>query len=203
LRISSHFGLLAALLATALLAGAQQRNNPPGGHTTQRAAPAAAQPSRLRAAERTLAGLQPGRDTLARAVRLYGDRYTEAFANTPDLLLWSDARKHIFLRLELGDDKTIQTITVSSFGPDGRPATDLPLNAAASGRRLKLGDPLDKCLNIYGQPYFRGPSTEAGQELLLVVYKFAVSEEFPQVLETSYDPKTLRLVKMTLSFPYY
>lgn len=155
------------------------------------------------AAELTLAGLRPGRDKLDRAIRLYGKRYTQAFANTPDLLLWADQRKRLFLRLELQEDRTIDAVTVASFGPESAPAADLPAVAAASGRGLRLGDLLEKCLQLYGRPYFRGPSTEGGRELLLVVYKFNVSEDQPQILETSYDPKTLRLLKMTLSFPYY
>lgn len=169
----------------------------------QRAAPAPAQERPGGAAERRLAGLQPGRDSLARAIQLYGNRYSEAFANTPDLLLWADPRKNIFLRLELDEQKRIETITVASYGPEKATPADLPATAVVSGRGLKLGDPLEKCLQIYGKPYFRGPSRDAGRDLLLLVYKFAVSVELPQVMETSYDPKTERLVKMTLSFPYY
>lgn len=183
--------LLAVMTLAAMPAGAQK------------ARPAPAEERPAAASERRLAGLQPGRDTLAHAVRLYGKRYSEAFENSPDLLLWADARRRIFVRLELADDKTIDAITVSSFGPEKAAPADLPATAAVSGRGLKLGDPLEKCLKVYGPPYFRGPSSEGGRELLLVVYKFAVGEDLPQVLETSYDPRTLRLVKMTLSFPYY
>lgn len=155
------------------------------------------------ASELTLAGLRPGRDKLERAVALYGKRYTEAYPNTPDLLLWADLRKRLFLRLELREDKTIDAVTVASFGPKDTPSTSLPASAAASGRGLRLGDRLEKALRLYGPPYFQGLSTEGERELILVVHKFRAEEDQPQILETSYDPKTQRLVKMTLSFPYY
>lgn len=153
--------------------------------------------------ELTLAGLRPGRDKLARAVALYGKRYTQAYANTPDLLLWADSRKRLFLRLELREDKTIEAVTVASFGPNVAPVTTLPATVAASGRGLRLGAPLEKALRLFGPPYFQGPSSEGERELILVVHKFKAEEDQPQILETSYDPQTRKLVKMTLSFPYY
>lgn len=153
--------------------------------------------------ELTLAGLRPGRDKLARAVALYGKRYSEAYANTPDLLVWADPRKHLYLKLELREDKTIDAVTVASFGPDGLAATVLPRTGAATGRGLRLGDPMEKALRLYGEPYFQGSSSEGERELLLVVHKFSAERDQPQILETSYDARTLRLVKITLSFPYY
>ncbi len=157
------------------------------------------------AEELTLARLRPGRDKLARAVALYGKRYGPVDPSTPGLPLWADARKRLFLRLELRDDQnqTIESVTVSSFGPDGVPSTTLPAGADASGRGLRLGDPLEKALRLYGPPYFQGPSREGGRELILVVHKFSAEKDQPQILETSYDSETRRLVKMTLSFPYY
>ena len=154
-------------------------------------------------AEMTLAGLHPGRDKLDQAIKLYGRNYSQAFSDTPDFLLWADPKRHVFLRLELQEDKTIQSVTVASYGPaSARPAA-LSDKAERSGRGLRLGDPLEKALSLYGKPYFRGPSTDAGRELLLVVHKFSADEDQPQVLETSFDPKTLRVVKITLSYPYY
>jgi hypothetical protein len=176
------------MLATGALAGAGQT-----------ASPAASS----RRAETTLAHLRPGRDRLARAVQLYGRHYTQAYSNSPDVLLWADPRKHLFLKLEVAGDNTISAITVSSFGPENVPETSLPPSAAASGLGLRLGDLLNQALRLYGPPYFQGPSIEGGRELLLVVHKFNVPEEWPQVMETSYDPQTKRLVKITLSFPYY
>jgi len=154
-------------------------------------------------AEVLLAGLQPGRDRLARAVQLYGSQYVAAYPKAPDLLLWADSLKHVYLQIELTEDKTINAVTVASHGPNAVPPASLPAAAASSGSELRLGDPLEKALRIYGKPYFRGPSSEGGRELLLVVHKFNVPENLPQVLETSYDPKTRKLVKIMLSFPYY
>lgn len=153
--------------------------------------------------ELTLAGLRPGRDRLAQAIKLFGKRYTEAYENTPDLLLWADPKKQLYVRVELTPEKVIDAVTVSSYGPEDAPASTLPALAAASGRGLRLGDPMEKTVQLYGQPYFQGPSTEGGRELTLMVHKFSASEDQPQVLETSYDPRTRRLVKITLSFPYY
>ncbi len=153
--------------------------------------------------ELALAGLRPGRDKLARAVALYGRRYTEAYRNTPDILMWADMRRQMFLKVELREDKTIVAVTVSSFGPDDAASVALPAAAASSGRGLRLGDPLEKSIRLYGEPYFQGPSLEAKRELILVVHKFSSEKDEPQILETSYDPKTRRLVKMTLSFHYY
>ncbi len=153
--------------------------------------------------ELALAGLRPGRDKLARAVALYGRRYSQAFPNTPELLLWADPRKRLFLHLELSEEKTIEAVTVASFGPDKISPTSLPPSVAASGRGLRLGDPLEKALRLYGPPYFQGPSSEGERELILVVHKFKAEEDQPQILESSYDPKTRKLVKITLSFRYY
>jgi len=167
------------------------------GGTTQRPEDGAAK------GELTLAGLRPGRDKLARAIKLYGKRYTQTYQDAPDQLLWADARRKLFLRLELANDQTITSVIASSFGPERAPFASLPPAAQASGRGLRLGERLEKALRIYGQPYFRGPSTEGGRDLILVVYKFSAEEDQPQVLELSFDPKTERLVKMALSFPYY
>lgn len=184
---SSCWALLAVLLLAALVPAQKCAQKP-------RAPPRT---------EVLLAGLQPGRDHLARAIQLYGAQYAAAYANTPDLLVWADSRKHIYLKLELTPDKTISAVTVASYGPDAAPPVSLPAAAAASGSGLRLGDPMDKALQIYGKPYFQGPSSEGGRELLLVVHKFNVPEALPQVLETSYAPQTRKLVKIMLSFPYY
>lgn len=155
------------------------------------------------APEFTLARLRPGRDKLVRAVQLYGKRFTEAFPNSPEHLLWADPAKRLYLRIELRDDKTIESVTVASFGPHGAPASSLPAGVAATGRGLRLGDSMQKAIQVYGKPYFQGPSSEGDRELTFMVHKFSAEVEQPQVLETSYDPRSRRLVKITLAFAYY
>lgn len=154
------------------------------------------------AEELTVARLRPGRDKMARAVALYGKGY-KTDPTTRDLPIWADVKRGVFLRLELRDDQMINAVTIAAFGPDGVPPATLPPAAEASGRGLRLGDPLERALKLYGPPYFQGPSTEAGRDLILVVHKFSAEKDQPQILETNFDAKTRRLVKMTLSFPYY
>ncbi len=152
--------------------------------------------------ELTLARLRPGRDKLARAIALYGKTFSTD-PNTPDLPVWVDAQKRLYLRLELREDRTIEAVTVASFGPEPTAKTKLPATADSTGRGLRLGDSIEKTRRLYGPPYFSGPSTEGGRELILLVHKFSAEKDQPQILETSFDPVSRRLVKITLSFPYY
>ena len=155
------------------------------------------------AEELTLAGLRPGRDRLSRALALFGSNHTPAMPGASDLPLWADAHRPLFVRLEVGEDQVIQSVTVSSFGPATAGRTKLPLRADAAGKGLRLGDPLEKAIKLYGEPYFRGPSTEGRRELILLVHKFSAEKDEPQIFETSFDAATGRLVKMNLTFPYY
>lgn len=155
------------------------------------------------AGELTLGGLRPGHDRLERAIKLYGKSHLPVDPNTPELLTWADPGNSQFLRLELNEEKIIQSVTLSSYGPGAARTASLPAKTLATGKGLRLGDPVEKAVKIYGKPYFEGPSSDGNRKLLLLVHKFEVPEDEPQIMETSYDPQTRKLVKIVLAFAYY
>ncbi|MGH9482910.1 MAG: hypothetical protein ACRD1L_12555, partial [Terriglobales bacterium] len=56
---------------------------------------------------------------------------------------------------------------------------------------------------VYGKPFFEGPSSWAGHDVQLIVFNFSwAGADKPQILESSFDAAG-HLVKMTLSAQYY
>ncbi len=162
-----------------------------------------------RANELTLAGLRPGRDTLARADLLYKAKNRLPAPASQASPVWLDICARRSLSMELDDKGRIQSVTLSSLGLEAfmgdcskkgyRPgARDL----WRTGRGLKLGDPRDRILQLYGEPNSSGPSTKDGRELELLFYAFDwAGSEVPQVLEVSCDRSTGRVVEITLAYP--
>jgi hypothetical protein len=159
--------------------------------------------------ELMLAGLRPGRDTLARADSLYKSKHRVLSSGSHSSPVWVDSCAHRSLSLESDEKGTVQSVTLSSLSLEAvmGDCSKKAYNPAArelwkTGRGLKLGDPRDRIIEMYGEPNSSGPSTKNGRELELLFYAFDwAGSEVPQVLEVSCDRATGRVVEITLAYP--
>lgn len=157
-----------------------------------------------RANELTLAGLRPGKDTLADADARYKKKFRRV---EPDgRVVWTDGCRKRTLELEVSEKSVIQSLRVSSLNPSGDCSGKLddPLRTALwkTGRGLKLGDPRDRVTDLYGEPNSSGPSAKGSRELELLLYAFDWGgSDVPQVMEVSCERATGRVVEITLAFP--
>ena len=160
--------------------------------------------------ELTLAGLRPGRDTLAAARRRFGTAHLRPDKPRPDKTkAWYDNCNGRALTLELDEKGVIQSLTAGllpagSADCSGNPDRHSPIRTdnLKTGRGLKLGDPRDRVVELYGEPNSSGPSTKDNQELELLFYAFDwAGSDVPQVMEVSCDRATGRVVEITLAFP--
>ncbi len=155
-----------------------------------------------RANELTLAGLRPGKDALADADAHYKKKSRSA---EPDgRVVWMDGCRRRTLELEVRGKDMIQSVTVSSLNPSGDCNGEFhdPLRSTLwkTGRGLKLGDPRDRIIELYGEPNSSGPSTKGTRELELLFYAFDwAGSDVPQVKEVSCDRATGRVVEITLA----
>ncbi len=163
---------------------------------------AAAQSPPRRANELTLAGLRPGKSTLAEA-----KNHLSGLAD----LIHEECAGHWFrvctgasLKFETDEDEVIQTITLSALDAA---KVECPENRAAkrwrTGRGLKLGDARSRVIELYGMPTSSGPSVQGGRELEFLFYAFDwAGSDVPQVMEVICDPDARgRVVQITLAFP--
>jgi hypothetical protein len=159
-----------------------------------------------RANELTLAGLRPGRDALAAAFKQYSQRYVSGDAAAADIKEWRDPCTGRALRLELNDRSMIQAITVSSLVPQDAKCEDQRFGTLAvqnwvTGRGLRLGDPQDRVIQLYGEPDSSGPSVSGDHELEFLYYAFDwAGVGVPQVMEIHCARESGRVVEMTLTF---
>jgi len=186
------------LLCVSVLAASSLLASQPRASSAQSATPP------KRAHELTLAGLRPGKDTLADADARYKKKLRRA---EPDgRMVWADACRKRTLELEPGEKGVIQSLTVSTLNPAGDCSGKLddPLRTSLwkTGRGLKLGDPRDHIIELYGEPNSSGPSAKGSQELELLFYSFDwAGSDVPQVMEVSCERATGRVVEITLAFP--
>ncbi len=163
-----------------------------------------------RANELTLAGLRPGKDTWTAGKKRFGVAHLlPDRAGTDKTKVWADPCTERSLSVEMDLKGVIQTVTVSraspgSAGCTGNPDRHSPIRTdnLKTGRGLKLGDPRDKVVELYGEPNSSGPSAKGNQELELLFYAFDwAGSDVPQVMEVSCDRATGRVVEITLAFP--
>jgi hypothetical protein len=183
-------GALALLSIAAAAAARSQDANP---------APAA------RANELTLAGLRPGRDTLAVAQRRYGSK---GVANVSDgTKQWSDPCTGHAIMLELAPNGVIQSVTISAIASEsgacsGRHGDLLHEDQWQTGHGLRLGDSEDRVAQIYGDPGSSGPSVKGTHELELLYYAFDwAGSDVPQVMEVFCARDSGRVMEITLAYP--
>ena len=160
--------------------------------------------------ELTLAGLRPGKDTLAAVKKRFGVVHTVPDKSKADnTKVWVDHCTGRSLSVEVDEKGVVQTLTVALLPPgsgdcSGNPSRHSPIRTdnLKTGRGLKLGDPRDRVVELYGEPNSSGPSAKGGQELELLFYAFDwAGSDVPQVMEVSCDRATGRVVEMTLAFP--
>lgn len=159
--------------------------------------------------EVTLAGLRPGRETLAAAEKRYKAKYREAKLGREEANVkeWWDACNGKALRLEVDAKGVIRSVTVTSLAMRVEECSEKAAQIAHhkfwfTGRGLKLGDPRDRVIDLYGEPSSSGPSVKGDRELELLSYAFDwAGSDVPQLLEVSCDRATGRVVEITLAFP--
>jgi hypothetical protein len=159
-----------------------------------------------RANELTLAGLRPGRDAVAIALKRFKAKYAtgETGANSRQ---WGDACTGRALLVDVDPHSVINGITVSSLiQQDGkcenRHFDALNMKDWSTGRGLRLGDPRDRVTELYGEPSSSGPSQKASKELEFLYYSFAwAGPDVPQVMEIYCARDTGRVVEIVLTHP--
>jgi len=157
--------------------------------------------------ELTLAGLRPGRDALAAALKRYSEKYISGDRASANVKQWRDACTGRTLSLELNSRAIIQVITVSSLIPQEGKCEDRRFGTVAvqnwvTGRGLRLGDPQDRVLQLYGEPNSSGPSVNGDRELEFLHYAFDwAGADAPQVLEIHCARETGRVVEIILAYP--
>ena len=157
-----------------------------------------------RANEFTLAGLRPGRDTLARAMQLY--RAVDPKSSTNDSqMVWVDACARCMLTVDFDSDKKIQVIRTGLSPPPAK-CRAVSANLWKTGHGLAVGDSTAKLAQLYGPPDSKSPSTRDGQPLELWYYAFDwAGPDVPQVMEVvctrPKDGQAGRVVEITLAAP--
>jgi hypothetical protein len=150
--------------------------------------------------------MRPGRDTLATAKALYGEKRRSISPDDANVWTWQDeCRKHR-LRLEADGQGIIQVLTVTEEERQGDCRAHAGEPGAASpwrtGKGLALGDPRAKIADIYGPPNSVSPSLRGSHELELFFYAFDwAGADVPQVMEVTCDRASGRVVEITLSSP--
>ena len=164
------------------------------------------QGSPARANETLLAGLRPGRDTVAMAEKRFKSK---KLADSKDSgnKEWRDDCSGRAIRLELNAQAVIQSITITSLAAkEGACSSQRPdfLDAKnwVTGRGLRLGDSQDRVVSFYGEPNSNGPASKSGQDLDLMYYQFDwAGSDVPQVMEILCARDSGRVVEITLAFP--
>jgi hypothetical protein len=170
------------------------------------ASPASPQRSLHRANETLLAGLRPGRDTLAVAEKRFKSK-KPADGQDSGIKEWRDECSGRAIRLELNAKSVIQSVTITTLesqeGKCGEKRLDFldPKNWV-TGEGLRIGDSQDRIVGYYGEPNSSGPAAKNGKELDLMYYQFDwAGSEVPQVMEVLCARDTGRVVEITLAFP--
>jgi hypothetical protein len=188
------FLLLAILLTSTTLANAQAHNAPAVKRTTA-----------YRANEFTLAGLRPGRDTLARAALL-----NKPFGNGKllpgDQTVWYDPCRDLSLTVDGNKQKQIEVIRTAAWSGSTADCAGVPPSPWKTGLGLRVGDATTRLAQLYGQADSKSPSTRNGQPLELWYYAFDwAGPDVPQVMEVlctrEKDGKPGRVVEITLAAP--
>ncbi len=157
--------------------------------------------------ELTLAGLRPGRDSLAVAVKHYKAKYSSSGEGLAGEKQWGDACTGHSLTLNIDAHGVIQEITVSSLGPqdgkcESRRTDILDEMDWITGQGLHLGDPQDRVAELYGEANSSGPSVRGSTELEFLYYPFDwAGSDVPQAMEIYCARDTGKVVEITLAYP--
>lgn len=158
-----------------------------------------------RANELTLAALRPGRDKIVSPAKTF--RGLEQDTDASDAFLWGDICTHRQLRVEVGPDHVIRTITAAfGYKPEimakclASATEPKRLKLLETGHGLVLGDACSKVIEIYGKPESESPSVKSNEELELYFYAFDwAGSDVPQVLDVSCSSATGKVVEIMLA----
>ena len=158
-----------------------------------------------RANEMTLAGLRPGRDSLARAAQV-NKEFGKGKELSGDQTVWFDPCRDQSLTVDNDKRKQIEEIRAAAWGGSTADCAGGPPSPWKTGLGLRVGDQTARVVQLYGQPDSRSPSTRDGQPLELMYYAFDwAGPEVPQVMEVlctkEKDGKSGRVVEITLAAP--
>ena len=154
--------------------------------------------------ELTLAGLRPGRDSLANALKHYKQKYLVNKASL-DSKEWRDTCTGHSLALALDSQSVIQEITVSSLVPrdgncDNRRFEFLNLDDWITGKGLRLGDSRNQVVELYGEPISSEPVVRDDADFELLQFDFApLGPNVPQQMQVYCERESGRVVEITLS----
>lgn len=150
--------------------------------------------------ELTLAGLRPGKSKLAPKQMFPGLGTATADATGHE---WSNHCNGDFLRVEVDEDRTVRTATVSVLGSIGTGCRNQETRAHTNiktGLGLRLGDSCGRVTKIYGKPESQGPSVRGTRKLESLFYSFDwAGEDVPQSMEISCDSASGHVVEITLA----
>ena len=156
--------------------------------------------------ETLLAGLRPGRDTLALAEKRFKSK-NPSESQGSGIKEWRDDCSGRSIRLEIDAKSTIRSITITTLGYQAGKCGDkrvdfLDAKNWVTGSGLRIGDPQDRVVDYYGEPDSSGPAAKNGQELELMFYQFDwAGSDVPQAMEVLCARDTGRVVEITLAFP--
>lgn len=162
--------------------------------------------------ELTLAGLRPGRDTLARAAKLYGKPNEKASNEASAEWSFQNAGGG-YLAMSLDTDKNgmILMVRIQKAAPGDvdcckNRTSQVAREKLGSGHGIAIGDKASRVIELYGQPDTRSPSTKGGEPLELYYYAFDwAGAEVPQVMEVlctaGKEGEPGRVIEITLAAP--
>jgi len=160
--------------------------------------------------ELTVAGLRPGKDTLATAEKRFGIKAADAPVTDEGILLWSDSCTGKTLRVEVDEEGIIQSVTLSSLGEPNPDCIKAPAKRRSASRTqplvtghgLALGQPKTRVVELYGEAASELPATYRGREFELLFYAFDwAGSDVPQVMEVTCEHDTGQVRKITLAYP--
>jgi hypothetical protein len=186
----TKFSLCTSVAMAAILSASAfpaQRSNPPKA-----------------ANELTLAGLRPGRDSFASALKHYKQKYL-LNKTSLDSKEWRDTCTGHSLALALDSRSVIQEVTVSSLVPhdgncDNRRFEFLNLDDWITGKGLRLGDSRNQVVELYGEPTSSEPVVRDDADFELLQFDFAaLGPDVPQQMRVFCERDSGRVMEITLS----
>jgi len=154
--------------------------------------------------EVTLAGLRPGRDSVANAFKRYKQKYLVS-KTSADRKEWRDTCTGRSLALAVDSQSVSQKITVSLLVPrdgncDNRRFEFLNLDDWVTGKGLRLGDSRNHVVELYGEPNSSEPVVRDDADFEVLQFDFAsVGPDVPQAMRVYCQRDSGRVVEITLS----
>jgi hypothetical protein len=158
--------------------------------------------------ELTLAGLRPGKDSLEKASKKFGEESKIKASDDSNSHSWQVNCLLDDLVVEAGPNGIIRNVTVSvSHAADhiiidcsDRGSSRAFSSRFGSGRNLLLRDRFGRIEEIYGKAESRSPSLKGSDKLELYLYKFDwAGTDVPQVMEVSCDTSSQTVAEITLA----